>query len=405
METITCSVCGLGGFKRLTRHLSQGHGMTKDEYLVVCPDAVFEVLALHIARCASCKQPVEGYSGRARNVKCEHCRKTPLKHRKGTTTEDAVACALCGLQRRRLETHLKSAHDMSVEAYRERFPDALVDVPGTRKRSAATREKQAAAARHRWSDPSARQAQSDRLKVSAPWKGKNLSAEHRQAISKGGTGVPHDISDEDRRQRGVRGAGVLAKARNRPGYGAVLSAAQIKRAKSDPNLGFRVKARWKKGFETRIRNGTLSPPGSGRGINGFRKGIKHHCRSTLEANFARVLIEAGVPYDYEPKLFKLPSGRHYLPDFFLHIPLRLSGGLEVPSGWVELKGWRYDDGSLPGDADDRHEEFHRHTGESLFVLAGTDDLWIAIREEFRPRIPLWETQGRNLRTHPQVFEP
>lgn len=402
MGTLTCEVCGRGGFKRLTRHLSQVHGMSKAEYREKFPSAVFEVVAPRRVSCVSCKKPIEGYSGRASNVKCMSCRKTPLKHRKGNSEADLVACRICGLQRRRLGAHIKSAHEMSVADYREQFPDALVDVPGSRKRSEATRAKQAAAARRRWADPEERAAQSERLKNSAPWKGKKLSAEHKQAISEGGLGVPHDLSDEGRTSLQAHGRRAVAKLRKQPGYGARLAAAQIRRAKADPDFGFRNKARWKKGFETRKRNGTLAPPGSGRGINGFRKGIKHHCRSTLEANFARVLIEAGISYEYESKLFKLASGKHYLPDFKLHDPLVLPDGSRVPAGWVELKGWRHKDGSLPGDTGEKIAELGAR-GIEVFALASSDALWKAIRDHYRPLIPLWETQRRNLRTHPDVF--
>ena len=74
---------------------------------------------------------------------------------------------------------------MSKAEYLEQFPGALVEVPGVRKRSAETRAKQAEAARRRWSDPEARAEQSAKLKESAPWKGKRLSQEHRDAISWG----------------------------------------------------------------------------------------------------------------------------------------------------------------------------------------------------------------------------
>ena len=90
----------------------------------------------------------------------------------------------------------------------------------------------------------------------------------------------------------------------------------------------------RKSYETRKANGTLNPPGAGRGITGFRKGLEHYFRSTLEANFARVLVLAGIAYEYEPKVFKLPNGKTYTPDFKLAAPL----GDLVPAGWVELKG-------------------------------------------------------------------
>jgi len=143
--------------------------------------------------CAACGVGVWGYAGTAQNVKCGACRKTPLKHLRGDTA-GTVSCRVCGLARTRLGKHLQAAHGLSPETYRAQFPDAPVEVVGTRTRSAECRAKQSAAARERWSTPEAREEQSERLKASAPWKGKHLSDEHRQAISEGGRGKKHNIT-------------------------------------------------------------------------------------------------------------------------------------------------------------------------------------------------------------------
>lgn len=133
--------------------------------------------------CVSCGEDVWGYSGKAGNVKCDSCRKTPLMRKKGKDTDTHVSCRICGIQRRRLDRHIRSAHGMSTDEYLEQFPDARVFIP--MKKSAETRAKQAAAARKRWADPEERQKQSERLRESAPWKGKKLSGEHVLAISRG----------------------------------------------------------------------------------------------------------------------------------------------------------------------------------------------------------------------------
>jgi hypothetical protein len=53
-------------------------------------------------------------------------------------------------------------------------------------------------------------------------------------------------------------------------------------------------------------------------------------RSRLEARWAIVFAALGLPFEFEPQLFDLPSGR-YLPDF------RIFGGYDV-AFWVEVKG-------------------------------------------------------------------
>lgn len=54
-------------------------------------------------------------------------------------------------------------------------------------------------------------------------------------------------------------------------------------------------------------------------------------RSRLEARWAMVLDGLGFPWEYEPVLFDLPSGR-YLPDF------RVLGGYAGVEFWIEVKG-------------------------------------------------------------------
>ena len=54
-------------------------------------------------------------------------------------------------------------------------------------------------------------------------------------------------------------------------------------------------------------------------------------RSRLEARWSVVLDGIGLPWEYEPVLFDLPSGR-YLPDF------RVLGGYPGVEFWIEVKG-------------------------------------------------------------------
>jgi hypothetical protein len=129
-------------------------------------------------------------------------------------------------------------------------------------------------------------------------------------------------------------------------------------------------------------------------------GIPHYCRSTLEANFARVLTHFKVRYNYEPKVFKLASGSIYIPDFYLLDPIPELG---VPAGWVELKGWRKADGTVTSQA--KIGAFVQEYGSPIVVIAERDPLWVRIQSEVGTVISLWERPGRNLRTHPRIFGP
>lgn len=305
-----------------------------------------------------------------------------------------VACAICGIARRRLYSHIKSAHGMSKEEYQAEYPGSPLVVPGSMARSAECRRKQSEAAKRRWSSEGEREEQSKRLKKSASWKGRKLSASHRAAISRGGKGVKHDISDERREELAEQGRRVLEEIRQRPDHSEKLSAAAKRRHARDPLVGLKNPETRRKSLESRIRNGTLIPPNSGRGICGFREGIPHYCRSTFEANFARILLKEGIRYEYEPRVFKLDSGR-YCPDFYLHDTFR---GL---SGWVELKGWRKKDGSLPGKTPQKIRDLEEQEGETVSVLVQNSPEWRDIRSSYSDL--MLEAPRKNLRTHPELF--
>lgn len=397
---LQCPICSRNGFQRLTRHFSQVHGLKKQEVLEAFPDIVLEVdLPQKEVKCSECGVVVLGLSSRAAYVKCQACRKPDPN-----VGLVLVECLLCGKEARTLQAHLRAAHSMNLTSYRAMFPDALTARPESRLRPLEGREKQSKAAVRRWSDPSERESQSERLKTSGAWIGKNLSKEHRAAISAGGTGVVHNVSVEGRRIQGQNGRSALILIRLRPGHGDRLSKGQMASIARNPAWGFKNPLTFAKGFETRKKNGTLLPKGAGRGIGGFRKDLSHYTRSTLEANFARILRLLDVPYEYEPKCFKLGDGRHYTPDFHLSSALMEGDRIIIPAGWVELKGWRTKEGELPGGTQEKIDALRALVpGESVAVIVQSDDLWRRLEQKYAPLIELWETPRRNLRTDSCVF--
>ena len=63
---------------------------------------------------------------------------------------------------------------------------------------------------------------------------------------------------------------------------------------------------------------------------GYRADLGHMCKSTWEANYARVLKYQKIYYDYEPKTFELSNGTTYTPDFFVY----KNNGF-----YIEIKGY------------------------------------------------------------------
>jgi len=92
-------------------------------------------------------------------------------------------------------------------------------------------------------------------------------------------------------------------------------------------------------------------------------------RSRLEARWAVFFKTAGIRYIYEPECFRLPSGKLYLPDFYLpDVNMRTTedkGGI-----YVEVKPSRPDFRKM-----DYLFELSRITGKSVLLIEGKPALW------------------------------
>lgn len=65
---------------------------------------------------------------------------------------------------------------------------------------------------------------------------------------------------------------------------------------------------------------------------GFRDDLGFRCKSTWEANYARILKLIGVEFLYESKTFSLSNGTSYTPDFYII----------SENKYVEIKGYMHD---------------------------------------------------------------
>lgn len=110
---------------------------------------------------------------------------------------------------------------------------------------------------------------------------------------------------------------------------------------------------------------------------GIRPDLGHYCRSSWEANFARVLKHRGIPYRYEPKVFILerPDGTEtsYRPDF------------GADGSFYEVKGRLLD-----RDAEKIALFREQHPDLPLTVIDGP--AYHALRRRYRDEIPAWEAQ-------------
>lgn len=98
----------------------------------------------------------------------------------------------------------------------------------------------------------------------------------------------------------------------------------------------------------------------------------HRFRSRLEARWAVFLDAAGIEWQYETRIVRVPSGRDYLPDFWLPGPQQYAEckGFLYPEAFARIMSiasrLRHDIvilGPLPGWFDSRWPvQLHRHRG-------------------------------------------
>lgn len=110
----------------------------------------------------------------------------------------------------------------------------------------------------------------------------------------------------------------------------------------------------------------------GRGNWGHRDDIGHFVRSAWEANVARALRLLGIPYQFEPRTFRLPNGKAYRPDFLV------AGRL-----WIEVKGRMREQDAAKIAA------FRAAYPEETLVVLGEADYW-HLEDTIGGLIPAWE---------------
>jgi hypothetical protein len=106
---------------------------------------------------------------------------------------------------------------------------------------------------------------------------------------------------------------------------------------------------------------------------GRRKDLNDkYFRSNWEANYARILNEQKISWEYEPETFSLSNGLTYTPDFKI-----------APNKYVEIKGW-YDN-----DSKEKISLFLKEYPRLELDLIGETEYY-SLRNVFKSKIPLWE---------------
>jgi len=133
-----------------------------------------------------------------------------------------------------------------------------------------------------------------------------------------------------------------------------------------------------------------------RGYYGFRRDVGHFVRSTIEANFCRMLKLNNIHYEYEKEIFKLND-----KDFHAYIPdIKLLDNFEYwkLGTYIELK-------QTIGDESLRKINVFKlcYPDKIINVLEQRSDIWRRLKRKYMHLIPLWETGSQNIKVTPSLY--
>ena len=132
-------------------------------------------------KCVKCGNRVFVESKTATKVKCDNCKKS---RKVDYDTDDLIYCRICNIARKRLDSHIKSVHDLTIEQYQEQYngPIFSKNMLMNMKKSDEVRQRIKKSAIDSWKDDKKRKNRIDNLKTPIE-KGSNLSEDHKNKIS------------------------------------------------------------------------------------------------------------------------------------------------------------------------------------------------------------------------------
>jgi len=148
-----------------------------------------------------------------------------------------------------------------------------------------------------------------------------------------------------------------------------------------------------KGVDTKLAMGAL---GHSYGYDGYRKDLSHYTRSMVEANFCRILKFNNVKYEYESISFPLKHEvfASYSPDIKL-----LEDFYTWKAGdFLELKARLNEEDMLKLNI-----FIDNYPQINLIILEKSSKGIVDLEEQFQHLIPLWETSEQNIYKTPELY--
>jgi hypothetical protein len=133
------------------------------------------------------------------------------------------------------------------------------------------------------------------------------------------------------------------------------------------SVSYEARIKMSKAFAKRLLKNKIFSRGKG----GFRQDLGFYCRSTWEANFARILKYQNKEFLYESKTFFLNDILSYTPDFYCE------------NVWYEIKGYMDNNSKLKLDLFSK-----LYPDEKICIIELKE--YNILKQDFKHLIPLWE---------------
>lgn len=245
---------------------------------------------------------------------------------------EKIKCQICGKEFKQIHhNHLKS-HDISVDEYKSKFPNARINSEA----SAQRRSKSLKGREITWSKKIAKGVKQSWSENKFQGRtGIPLSEESREALSEKLMG--HEVSEETRKKIGLSGLGRTPwnKGLTKEDDDRLMSVSEKIREWNKENMTDEIKEQISQTLKQKYADGMKIPQSKGN----KRADLQMYFRSTWEANYARILKHNSKPIIYEKYRFELKDNfgnlaAVYTPDFFedgIHIEIK--GHADAKNDW------------------------------------------------------------------------
>jgi len=244
---------------------------------------------------------------------------------------EKIKCQICGKEFKQIHYRHTKKHNLTIEEYKAKFPDAPINSEASAQRRANSlkgrtihwADKISSSVKNSWSE------NKFQGRTGIP-----LSEESREKLSEKLMG--HFVSEETRIKIGLSGLGRLPwnKGLTKKDDGRLMSVSQKIKEWNKEHMTSEMRYQISQTLKQKYASGLPIPQSKGN----KRIDLNMYFRSTWEANYARILNYENTTWSYESNRFSLldDSGdivAVYTPDFFTDKWIEIKGHAKAADDW------------------------------------------------------------------------